>query len=140
MNIAVCPQCAMPEYPERLPDVFDFDFANRVQGADEDKREEMGDRFFQVLVDDENHGTPVTQFIGEIPESRAAHHRHVYEETITVLSGEGFMWTDDTRTLVKPGDTIFLPKRQRHSLECTTPGGMRLVGLFYPSMSPSVNY
>jgi mannose-6-phosphate isomerase-like protein (cupin superfamily) len=140
INISVCPPCTMPEYPEQMPDVFDADFASRVQGADADKNEEMGDRFFQVLVDDKSHGTPVTQFIGEIPQSRAAHHRHVYEETITVLSGEGIMWTDERKTPVKPGDTIFLPMKQRHSLECTTLDGMRLVGLFYPSMSPAINY
>jgi quercetin dioxygenase-like cupin family protein len=92
------------------------------------------------LVDEKSHGTPVTQFIGEIPESKAAHHRHLYEEAITVLSGEGFMWTDDTKTTIKAGDTIFLPLKQRHSLECTTRDGMRLVGLFYPSMSPAINY
>ncbi len=140
INISVCPPCATPEYPEQMPDVFDASFANRVQGVDEDKREEMADRFFQVLVDEKSHGTPVTQFIGEIPQSRAAHHRHLYEETITVLSGEGFMWTDDTKTPVKPGDTIFLPLKQQHSLECTSPEGMRLMGVFYPSMSPAINY
>jgi mannose-6-phosphate isomerase-like protein (cupin superfamily) len=140
MNIAVCPPCSIPDFPEQMPDAFDASFPNRVQGVDEDKREEMADRFFQVLIGEKTHGTPVTQFIGEIPQSRAAHHRHLYEETISVLSGEGFMWTDNTKTAVKPGDTIFLPLKQAHSLECTTPGGMRLMGLFYPSMSPAINY
>lgn len=139
-NISVCPHCAAPEILDEMPDVFDDSIPERVQGVDEDKREAMADRFFQVLIGDDSHGTPVTQFIGEIPQSRAAHHRHLYEETITVLSGEGFMWTDDTRTPVQPGDTIFLPLKQAHSLECTSPDGMRLIGLFYPSMSPAINY
>ena len=140
VNISVCPPCAIPEYPEQMPKVFDANFSNRVQGLDAGKREEMGDRFFQVLNDETSHGTPVTQFIGEIPQSRAAHHRHLYEETVTVLSGEGFMWTDNTRTALQPGDTIFLPLKQKHSLECTSPAGMRVMGLFYPSMSPAANY
>jgi len=140
MNISVCPPCVAPLSTENMPDSFDSATPDRVQGVDEDKREEMVDRFFQVLVDAKSHGTPVTQFIGEIPQSRAAHHRHPYEEAISVLSGEGFMWTDKTKTAVRPGDTIFLPQRQAHSLECTSPGGMRLVGLFYPSMSPATNY
>ena len=89
LNISVCPSCAEPSFPETMPDQFDASFPNRVQGVDENKREEMADRFFQVLIGSETHGTPVTQFIGEIPQSRAAHHRHLYEETITVLSGEG---------------------------------------------------
>ena len=140
MNISVCPHCETPETLDQMPEAFDASVPDRAQGVDEDKREAMADRFFQVLIGDKSHGTPVTQFIGEIPQSRAAHHRHLYEETITILSGEGFMWTDDTKTPVQPGDTIFLPLKQAHSLECTSPEGMRLIGLFYPSMSPAINY
>ena len=140
MNISVCPPCDNPEYLDEMPQDFDSTVPDRVQGVDEGKQEAMADRFFQVLIGDKIHGTPVTQFIGEIPQSRAVHHRHLYEETITILSGEGFMWTDETKTPVKPGDTIFLPLKQAHSLECTSPGGMRLIGLFYPSMSPAINY
>ena len=140
MNISVCPHCESPEFLDEMPDAFDDSVPDRVQGVDESKQEAMADRFFQVLIGDKTHGTPVTQFIGEIPQSRAAHHRHLYEETITILSGEGFMWTDETKTPVQPGDTIFLPLKQMHSLECTSPDGMRLIGLFYPSMSPAVNY
>lgn len=125
---------------ELMPQAFDSAYPCRVQGVDKDKRKAMGDRFFQVLIDENSHGTPVTQFIGEIPQSRAPHHHHLYEETIMVLSGEGFMWTDKTKAAVRPGDTIFLPAKQAHSLECKTQGGMRLVGVFYPSMSPAINY
>jgi len=139
LNITVCPPCADPQYPDEMPDVFDSSVPIRQQGVDEAKREPMADRFFQVLLDNQQQGTPVTQFIGEVPQSRAAHHRHLYEETITVLSGEGFLWTDETKAPVRPGDTIFLPLKQHHSLECTTDGGMRLVGVTFPSMSPAIN-
>ena len=140
MNTTVCPHCETPEFLDEMPDTFDTSVPDRVQGVDASKQEAMADRFFQVLIGDKSHGTPVTQFIGEIPQSRAAHHRHLYEETITILAGEGFMWTDETKTPVQPGDTIFLPLKQAHSLECTSPDGMRLIGLFYPSMSPAINY
>jgi len=140
LNLSVCPHCKAPECLDEMPQNFDESVSDRVQGVDESKQEAMADRFFQVLIGDKTHATPVTQFIGEIPQSRAAHHRHLYEETITILSGEGFMWTDNTKTPVRPGDTIFLPLKQAHSLECTTSGGMRLLGLFYPSMSPAINY
>ena len=140
VNIAVCPHCEQPQYLQEMPQVFDDSVPQRTQPVDESRREIMADRFFQVLVDDDQHRTPVTLFIGEIPQSRAAHHRHLYEETITILSGEGFLWTDETKTAVQRGDTIFLPRKQHHSLECTDPGGMRLVGVFYPSMSPAINY
>ncbi len=140
LNISVCPHCDTPEFLDALPSDFDATVPERTQGVDPDKREAMADRFFQVLIDQRQHGTPVTQFIGEIPQSRAAHHRHLYEETITILSGEGYLWTDETKAAVQPGDTIFLPRKQHHSLECTVPEGMRLVGVFYPSMSPAINY
>jgi len=140
LNITVCPPCAEPEYRDDMPATFDASVPVRQQGVDEAKREPMADRFFQVLLDQRQQQTPVTQFIGEVPRSRAAHHRHLYEETITVLAGEGFMWTDETRAPVRPGDTIFLPLKQHHSLECTTEGGMRLVGVTFPSMSPAINY
>jgi quercetin dioxygenase-like cupin family protein/CDGSH-type Zn-finger protein len=140
VNITVCPHCAEPEFLSTLPDAFDDTVPNRVQGVDPAKREPMADRFFQVLLDEKQQRSPVTQFIGEIPPSRAAHHRHLYEETITVLSGEGFLWTDQTKAPVRPGDTIFLPRKQHHSLECTTPAGMSLLGVTYPSMSPAINY
>jgi mannose-6-phosphate isomerase-like protein (cupin superfamily)/CDGSH-type Zn-finger protein len=140
LNLSVCPECTDPEWLDEMPMVFDEAYAGRIAEVDQAKANRMADRFFQVLVDDKSHGTDVTQFIGQIPKSRAAHHRHLYEETITILSGEGFMWTDGSKAPVQPGDTIFLPLKQAHSLECTTEGGMRLVGVFYPSGSPAVNY
>ena len=140
LNISVCPICATPEYLDEMPASFDESVPERVQGVDASKQEAMADRFFQVLVDDNSHRTPVTQFIGEVPQSRAAHHRHLYEETITVLSGDGILWTDNTKAPVQPGDTIFLPIKQAHSLECTSGEGMKLIGVFYPSMSPAINY
>jgi mannose-6-phosphate isomerase-like protein (cupin superfamily) len=138
--VSICPPCAAPRFPRTMPATFDESVPDRVQGVDESRQEAMADRFFQVLIEEGLHGTPVTQFIGKIPRSRAAHHRHLYEEAITVLEGEGFMWTDETKTPVRAGDTIFLPLKQMHSLECTSPGGMRLIGLFFPSMSPAINF
>lgn len=139
-NISVCPLGPLPETLDDLPANFDSTVPVRVVAVDPAKRSAMADRFYQVLVDGEGHGTEVTQFIGHIPLSRAAHHRHLYEETLLVLSGDGIMWTDRTKAAVRPGDTIFLPRKQSHSVECTSPEGMLLVGVFYPSMSPAINY
>lgn len=111
-----------------------------MQAVDPSQREAMGGRYFQVLVDGERQGSEITIFIGHIPLSRAVHHRHLYEEAITVLSGCGSMWTDQRKTPIAAGDTIYLPARQAHSVECTDPEGMLLVGAFYPSMSPAINY
>ncbi|RMF71227.1 MAG: cupin domain-containing protein [Alphaproteobacteria bacterium] len=112
----------------------------RWQRYDPARRERMADRFYQVLVGPETGSEQVTLFIGEIPRSRAAGHRHLYEEAIVILTGSGFMWTERARAAVRPGDVIFLPARQIHSLECTDPGGMRLAGAFYPAGSPAINY
>ena len=136
---AVCPQGPKPAQATQQPD-FRAEMPDRVIPVDPAQRQTMADRFYQVLVGDGAGSTQVTQFIGEIPRSRAAYHRHLYEETITILFGAGYMWTEGARAAVKPGDVIFLPRKQRHSLECTDPAGMRLMGVFYPSGSPAVNY
>lgn len=138
--LTVCPQCPAPEWLESMPGNFDAAIAQRAFGVDPAKREPMADRFYQVLNGEENGSREVTQFIGEIPQSRAAAHRHLYEEAIMILTGQGYMWTETRRAAVNPGDIIFLPRKQIHSLECTAPGGMRLMGAFYPSGSPAVNY
>jgi mannose-6-phosphate isomerase-like protein (cupin superfamily)/CDGSH-type Zn-finger protein len=140
LNITVCPLGPLPEILEVMPQTFDDTVENRVEPVDASQRSEMADRYYQVLVDGEKQGTEVTQFIGHIPFSRAAHHRHLYEETLTVLSGEGVMWTDATKAVIGPGDTIFLPRKQSHSVECTSAEGMMIVGVFYPTMSPAINY
>ena len=140
LNVTVCPLGPQPEILAEMPAVFDASVAVRVEAVDPSKRAAMADRYYQVLVDGETQGTEVTQFIGHIPQSRAAHHRHLYEETLTILSGEGVMWTDTTKTAIAAGDTIFLPRKQSHSVECTNPEGMMLIGVFYPSMSPAINY
>lgn len=139
-SISVCPLGPPIETLEQMPADFDASVPDRVVAVDPEKRSEMADRYYQVLVDGECHGTEVTQFIGHIPQSRAAHHRHLYEETLMILSGEGVMWTDRTKALLQPGDIVFLPRKQSHSVECTSAEGMLLLGVFYPTMSPAVNY
>ncbi|HFB54619.1 MAG TPA: cupin domain-containing protein [Hellea balneolensis] len=139
-NITVCPLGPGPDMLKTMPDVFDESVPNRVEAVDPTKRSAMADRFYQELIDGAKQGTEVTQFIGHIPKSRAPHHKHIYEETITILSGEGYMWTDDTKAEIKAGDTIFLPLKQSHSLEATNDEGMFLIGVFFPSMSPAINY
>jgi CDGSH-type Zn-finger protein/quercetin dioxygenase-like cupin family protein len=138
--LTVCPGCEAPHWLDAMPGNFAADVPQRVFGADPSQREHMADRFYQVLNGEQNGSTEVTQFIGEIPRSRAAAHRHLYEEAILILTGEGYLWTEAARAAVGPGDIIFLPRKQLHSLECTAAGGMRLMGAFYPSGSPAVNY
>jgi quercetin dioxygenase-like cupin family protein len=82
----------------------------------------------------------ITQFIGHIPRSKAAPHRHLYEEAIIVLSGEGYMWTEDKKARVAAGDVIFLPRKQLHSLEATSADGIDVVGVICPGNNPSINY
>jgi hypothetical protein len=56
----------------------------------------------------------VTQFIGNIPRSKTAPHRHLYDEALFVLSEEGMMWTDEK--------------------------GMRIVGVIYAGDDPNIDY
>lgn len=136
----VCPQPSALRFVDASPCEFDAAFPQRVFGIDPAKRESMGDRFYQVLIGEETGSRELTQFIGEIPLSRAAMHQHLYEEAIMVLTGEGFLWTENSKAAIAPGDIIFLPRKQAHSLECVSPQGMMLMGAFYPAGSPAINY
>jgi mannose-6-phosphate isomerase-like protein (cupin superfamily)/CDGSH-type Zn-finger protein len=123
-----------------MPQTFDHNFPDRVVSVDAAQRRAMGLRYFQVLVDKRVGSDVITQFIGHIPQSKAAPHRHLYEESIIVLAGEGCMWTEDRKAEVRAGDVIFLPRKQVHSLEATTPAGLDVVGVIYPGDNPSINY
>jgi mannose-6-phosphate isomerase-like protein (cupin superfamily) len=98
-------------------------------------RQKTADRWYVELVQAE-----VTQFVGSIPPGRAPDHFHLYEEVICILDGEGVMHAGDSSTPVAKGSCIFLPIRQRHCLENTGSGELRLLGVFYPAGSPAVRY
>jgi CDGSH-type Zn-finger protein/mannose-6-phosphate isomerase-like protein (cupin superfamily) len=128
------------EWLERMPENFDPDYPQRVVSVDPEQRTAMGPRYFQILVDKRIGSRVITQFIGHIPPSKAAPHRHLYEEAIIVLAGEGYMWTEDRKARVVAGDVIFLPRRQIHSLEATSHDGMDVVGVICPGDNPSISY
>jgi quercetin dioxygenase-like cupin family protein len=50
------------------------------------------------------------------------------------------MWTETSKAKVEAGDVIFLPRKQLHSLQCTDPNGMLVVGVIYPGDNPTINY
>jgi mannose-6-phosphate isomerase-like protein (cupin superfamily)/CDGSH-type Zn-finger protein len=137
--VVACPLGEVSWLPE-MPGNFDSQFAERVVPVDSHQRTAMGPRYFQVLVDRRIGSDVITQFIGHIPRSKAAPHRHLYEEAIIVLSGEGYMWTEDKRARVRAGDVIFLPRKQLHSLEATSADGIDVVGVICPGDNPSINY
>lgn len=137
---AVCPQADGPTWHDAMPDNFDDAYPDRAVSMDPGARQSMADRFFQLLVDKRIGSDVAAQFIGEIPISKAMPHRHLYEESLVIMTGAGFMWTDTGKAPVKAGDVIFLPRKQVHSLECTDPGGMMLMGVIYPGDNPSINY
>lgn len=128
------------EWPAAMPQNFDADHPERVVSVDAAQRTEMGPRYFQLLVDKRVGSRLITQFIGHIPPSKAAPHRHLYEESIIVLAGEGYVWTEDRKAAVKAGEAIFLPRKQLHSLEATSADGMFVVGVICPGDNPSINY
>jgi len=128
------------DWLDEMPANFDSRYAERVVPVDADQRTAMGPRYFQILVDKRIGSNVITQFIGHIPQSKAAPHRHLYEEAIIVLSGEGYMWTEDKKARVTAGDVIFLPRKQLHSLEATSADGIDVVGVICPGDNPSINY
>jgi len=50
------------------------------------------------------------------------------------------VWTEKTKTVVGPGDILFLPRKQTHSVQCTVEGGFDVVGVIYPGDNPAINY
>ncbi len=137
--VLACPAAEI-EWLQAMPDSFDSRHPQRVVSVDESQRKAMGPRYFQMLVDKRIGSTVITQFIGHIPRSKAAAHRHLYEEAIIVLNGEGYMWTEDRKAKVAAGDVIFLPRKQLHSLEATSEAGIDVVGVICPGDNPSINY
>ena len=103
--------------------------------ARDDTRQRTGDRWYVELIQAE-----VTQFIGGIPPGRAPDHFHLYEEVICILDGVGVMHAGATSTPIAAGSCIFLPRKQRHCVENTGTGELRLLGVFYPAGSPAVRY
>ncbi len=72
----------------------------------------MAERHYQLLIAREHGSTVVTQFIGNIPLSKAEPHRHLYEEALIFLNGAGMVWTENTKARVGGGDVVFLPRKQ----------------------------
>ena len=130
----------LPRWPQSLPERFDDGHGLRLAPVDPLRKQEMADRFFQVLVCKDHGATSLTQFIGEIPPGKALAHRHLYEETLIVLAGEGMMWTETRKAPVSAGDVIFLPRKQLHSLQCIGDRPMLVAGVIHPGDNPSINY
>jgi mannose-6-phosphate isomerase-like protein (cupin superfamily)/CDGSH-type Zn-finger protein len=127
-------------WAETMPANFESQQPNRVASIDPSQRHKMAERYYQMLVNREHGSTVVTQFIGNIPLSKAEPHRHLYEEALIFLNGQGVVWTEDKKATVAAGDVLFLPRKQLHSVQCTTPGGFDIVGVIYPGDNPSINY
>jgi mannose-6-phosphate isomerase-like protein (cupin superfamily) len=138
--MTICPQCAEPTWPQAMPPTFRAAHPERVVSSRKQSRHATADRVYQLMVDERVGCATITQFLGMIPFSRAPEHFHHYEETIAVLSGRGVMWTGDTSTPVEAGSLIYLPRGQKHCLECTEPDGLLIAGMFYPSGSPATRY
>lgn len=138
--VSVFPHSPGPRWRAGMHDAFDCAYPQRAIAMDRANAVSMADRFFQVLIGKRQGFENGAQFIGEIPQSKAVSHRHLYEETLIVVSGEGCLWTDSVKTPVAAGDIIFLPRKQPHSLECTSPDGMLVAGVIFPGDNPSINY
>jgi mannose-6-phosphate isomerase-like protein (cupin superfamily)/CDGSH-type Zn-finger protein len=125
---------------DSMPANFDAQHPHRDATINPAQRHKMAERYYQMLVNREHGSSVVTQFIGNIPLSKAEPHRHLYEEALIFLNGEGVVWTENVKTTVTAGDVLFLPRKQLHSVQCTIEGGFDIVGVIYPGDNPSINY
>lgn len=138
--VSVSPQCAAGPQTVPMRDNFDAGYPQRSAVVDPAQRQAMAERFFQMMVDSRHGSEVLTQFIGEIPRSKAEPHRHLYEEVLMIVRGNGMMWTEGEKYPVNAGDIIFLPRKQVHSLESISPEGMLVAGLICPGNNPAINY
>lgn len=136
--VSVCSVAGL--HPIATMPPFDASQPERVASIDEQQRKAMGTRFFQHLVDCRLGARDAVQFIGHIPQSKAKMHRHLYEEAVIVVAGEGVIWNENVRARVAPGDVIFFPRKHIHSLQCTSPDGMDVLGVIHPGDNPGINY
>jgi len=125
---------------DAMPDNFAALFPERRSEIDPSQRQSMAERYFQMLIHRRHGSAVVTQFIGNIPLSKAEPHRHLYEEALIFLNGSGVVWTEAKKTTVGAGDVLFLPSKQLHSVQCTSEGGFDVVGVIYPGDNPAINY
>jgi mannose-6-phosphate isomerase-like protein (cupin superfamily)/CDGSH-type Zn-finger protein len=137
---SVCPGGAALETRDAMTDGFDDSCPVRVSGIDEASRHAMGPRYFQMLVTEEHGLRNSAQFVGHIPKSKAEMHRHLYEEALIILSGEGMIWNESRRARVAAGDVIFFPRKHVHSLQSVSEDGMDVVGLIHPGTNPGINF
>ncbi len=125
---------------DTMPPVGAFNPAERIESVEPNRRHAMGDRHHQLLVNRRHGSEVVTQFIGNIPLSKGMPHRHLYEEALIFLSGEGVVWNETLRAPVAPGDVLFLPGKHLHAVQCVSGPGMDVVGVILPGDNPAVNY
>jgi mannose-6-phosphate isomerase-like protein (cupin superfamily) len=123
-----------------MPADFEVAYPHRCAPIDAARRQQLAERYYQLLVNREHGSAVVTQFIGRIPLSKAEPHRHLYEEALIFLNGAGVVWTEHTKARVEAGDVLFLPRKQLHSVQCTGAGGFDVVGVIYPGDNPAVSY
>ena len=100
----------------------------------------MAERFFQILVNREHGSTEMTQFIGNIPRSKAEPHRHLYEEALIFLNGAGIVWTEHAKTESGPAMCCFCRASSPIPCNVVVDGGFDVVGVIYPGDNPSINY
>ena len=99
--------------------------------------ERTGDREFRVLFGPGRGCSVATQFVGEIPPSRAPEHSHPYDEVVLILSGTGVAHIGGSQHPLEPGICLHLPPGLPHCLENPGPGTLRVLGVFHPADSPA---
>src|SRR5258708_17909767 len=102
---------------DEMPTAFDAQYPHRCATIDPAQRHKMAERYYQMLVNREHGSTVVTQFIGNIPLSKAEPHRHLYEEALIFLNRAGVLSPDNIHTTVAARDVLFLPRKQLQSVQ-----------------------
>jgi mannose-6-phosphate isomerase-like protein (cupin superfamily) len=123
----LAPQRSEPSAERRV--AVRFDDREEIQ-ADEN-------RSFRYLVHEDTGCLDITQFVGIVKPCRAPDHSHPYDEVGYIVEGHGIAHVGGESTPIGPGSCFHLPPGEVHCIENSGPGVMRILGIFYPSGSPT---
>ncbi len=89
---------------------------------------------YTITVDRRDSGGTVGMFIGEVPAGSGPpiHIHHNEDEVIHVLDGEYQMWLDGAVSLLKPGQSVFLPRGVPHTFRIVSPTPGRNIAVLTP--------
>ena len=124
-----------PLVPRTVP-LTSYHAPARVVNERDRAEVQSGGGTLRVLADKDLGCEGVTPFIARVPRGASAH-ADAFERAIYVLEGSGILRAGNDTAPFRPGTSIHLPPRARHSLENPSFQAVGLLGVLYPPGTPA---